>query len=80
MKKIDDSRHLRINRCYSNMSKRQIHIREQINFKDNPNIYKKDEILKKPGLVLHIDGDNHLSNLKKLSNNNTFKQVTFNRI
>ena len=32
------------------------------------------------GKVLHLDGDSHLSNLKKLSNINTYKQVIFSHI
>ena len=59
LKKIEESRHVRINRCYSNMNSRyyNYNMREKINFNDNPNIFKKDEILKKPGVILHIDGD-----------------------
>ena len=49
LKKIEESRHARINRCYSNMNRRY--------YNDNPNIFKKDEVLKKPGIILHIDGD-----------------------
>ena len=30
------------------------------------------------GTILHLDGDTHLSNLKKCSNINTYKQVIFN--
>lgn len=30
------------------------------------------------GKILHLDGDTHLSNLKKCSNINTYKQVIFN--
>lgn len=41
-----------MNRKYYNYN-----MREKINFNDNPNIFKKDEILKKPGVILHIDGD-----------------------
>lgn len=31
-------------------------IREQVEF-DNPNIFKKETVLKRPGTVLHLDGD-----------------------
>ena len=41
-------------------------------------MFKKDTVLKKPGVVLHIDGDAHLSNKKKYSNTNTSEQVIFN--
>lgn len=59
LKKIEESRHVRINRCYSNMNRRyyNYNMKEKTNFNDNPNIFKKDEILKKPGVILHIDGD-----------------------
>lgn len=33
---------------------------------------------KKNGKILHLDGDAHLSNQKKCSNINTYKQVIFN--
>lgn len=32
------------------------------------------------GTILHLDGDSHLSNLKKSSNTNTSKQVIFSHI
>lgn len=44
-----------MSRCYTNISRKYYNIREQVN--DNPNIYKKDEVLKRPGIILHIDGD-----------------------
>lgn len=57
LKRIEDSRHVRMSRCYSNINKKyyNYNIREQINFNDNPNIFKKEEILKKPGIILHVD-------------------------
>ncbi|MEG1705737.1 MAG: sporulation peptidase YabG [Clostridia bacterium] len=54
MKQIDDSRRVRINRCYNNINKK-FNIRE--NLIENPNIYTKEKIFKKPGVILHIDGD-----------------------
>ena len=49
----------RINRCYSNMNKKYNYnyLRDVMNPNDNPNIFKKDAVLKKPGIILHIDGD-----------------------
>ena len=65
MKKIEESRHIRMSRCYTNITKKyngynnynnyNSFIRDQINSYDNPNIYKKEEVLKKPGVILHID-------------------------
>lgn len=75
MKKIDDSRRVRMSRCYNNINKK-FNIRESL--LENPNIYTKEKILKKPGVILHIDGDTYLSNQKKHSNTNTSKQVIFN--
>ncbi|MDD2376569.1 MAG: sporulation peptidase YabG [Clostridia bacterium] len=54
MKKIDDSRRKRMDRCYYNINKK-FNIRDTI--VDNPNIYVKEKIFKKPGVILHIDGD-----------------------
>src|SRR5574344_747610 len=56
-KKIDDSRHVRMSRCYTNISRKYYNMREQINVNDNPNIFKKDEVLKRTGIIRHIDGD-----------------------
>lgn len=65
MKKIEESRHIRMSKCYTNINKKyngynnynnyNSFIRDQINSYDNPNIYKKEEVLKKPGVILHID-------------------------
>ena len=59
LKKIEDSRYVRMNRSYSNINRRfyNYNMREKYNFYDNPNIFKKEEMLKKPGVILHIDGD-----------------------
>ncbi len=54
MKKIDDSRKIRMNRCYNNINKK-FNIRDTTS--ENPNIYVKEKIFKRPGVILHIDGD-----------------------
>lgn len=54
MTRIEDSRRTRMSRCYANINKK-FNIRDTTN--DNPNIYTKDKIFKKPGVILHIDGD-----------------------
>jgi len=54
MKKIDDSRRVRMNRCYNNINKK-FNMRDMT--MDNPNVYVKEKIFKKPGVILHIDGD-----------------------
>jgi len=54
MKKIDDSRRVRMNRCYNNINKK-FNIRDTA--MDIPNVYVKEKIFKKPGVILHIDGD-----------------------
>ena len=46
--------------------------------KENP--YVREKSIIHTGIILHIDGDSHLSNLKKLSNINTYKQVIFSHI
>ncbi|MDD3303466.1 MAG: sporulation peptidase YabG [Clostridia bacterium] len=56
----EKSRVARLNRCYMNMNKKingYYNIREQVTVEENPNVFKKESILKKPGIVLHIDGD-----------------------
>ena len=54
LKNVENSRHIRMNRCYSNINRRFnfYNMREQYNFMD-----KREEILKRPGIILHIDGD-----------------------
>ncbi len=55
------SRRARINRCYINMNKKSNtngYMNYEIKKEDeNPYIFKRDNMLKKPGVVLHIDGD-----------------------
>lgn len=58
----EKSRHARINRCYMNMTRNKrngnyYNMKNQNMYYDNPNIYKKEEMYKKPGIVLHLDGD-----------------------
>lgn len=58
LKNAEMSRRTRINRCYSNMQRGMYKkIRDINRIDDDPNIFKKDNILKKPGVILHIDGD-----------------------
>ena len=41
---------------YTNINKKFNYMSNQINYNnDNPNIFKRDAVLKKPGIVLHID-------------------------
>jgi spore coat assembly protein len=54
MSRIEDSRRTRMSRCYANINKK-FNIRDTTT--ENPNIYTKDKIFKKPGVILHIDGD-----------------------
>ncbi len=54
---IERSRMLRANRCYSNMSKKFNTMRDQISINEVPNSYQKDSVLRRPGIILHIDGD-----------------------
>jgi len=54
---LERSRHVRLNRCYSNMNKKYMNIREKKMIDIDPSIFTKDKILKRPGVILHIDGD-----------------------
>ena len=54
---------------------RRIKMREQ-SLKNSLDIREKTII--HTGRILHIDGDTYLSNLKKCSNINTYKQVILN--
>lgn len=54
---IEKNSRVRLSRSYSGVANR-FNIRNNfIPSRDNSNIYAKEEILKKPGVVLHIDGD-----------------------
>ncbi len=54
---IEKSRTLRANRCYNSMNKKFNTFREQMFVNDTPNSYQKEDVLRRPGVVLHIDGD-----------------------
>lgn len=54
MKKVEDSRRVRMSRCYTGINKK-FNIRDIS--PENPNVYTKEKIFKKPGIILHIDGD-----------------------
>ncbi|MBR1883481.1 MAG: sporulation peptidase YabG [Clostridia bacterium] len=54
MKNFENSRNVRLDRCFS-------HVHRTFNLRNenytSPLIYTKEKILKKPGIILHIDGD-----------------------
>lgn len=54
---------------------KRIKTREEL-LKNNEDVREKTII--HTGRILHIDGDTYLSNLKKCSNINTYKQVILN--
>lgn len=56
IRNIEISNRMRIDRSYTNMSKKYNYKNRNIQ-NSNPNMYKKESIFKKPGTVLHIDGD-----------------------
>ncbi|MCX8075074.1 MAG: sporulation peptidase YabG [Clostridia bacterium] len=56
LRNIEISSRERISRNYSNISKR-FNMRAPVQQNETPNIYKKENIYKKPGVILHIDGD-----------------------
>lgn len=79
MLETEKNNRTRLNRTYNGLNNR-FNIR---NTSPNTNVntmYTKESIYKKPGIVLHIDGDSHLSNLKKSNNTNTSEQVIFSHI
>ena len=63
------SRRVRVNRCYMNMNKKSSMYSKNNVFNqnmygndikkedENPNFFKREAVLKKPGIILHIDGD-----------------------
>jgi spore coat assemly protein len=59
MKNIELSRRIRLNRCYNNVNKK-FNIRDNVNETSNT-IYSKEKIFKRPGIILHIDGDSEYS-------------------
>lgn len=56
IKSIELSRHTRMNRCYNN-ARRRGYFRDDIKLYENPNYFQKEKLYKKPGVILHIDGD-----------------------
>lgn len=66
IRNIETSSRMRIDRSYNNMSKKYNYkYRNPPN--TNPNMYKKESIFKKPGTVLHIDGDSEYSEKCKIN-------------
>ena len=60
---IEKSSHTRLSRSYTGVTGRFNIRNSSPNLRDNTSsIYSKDEILKKPGVVLHIDGDPEYAN------------------
>lgn len=55
-KTIEMSRYSRMTRCYNNATKRSV-FREDLKSFENPNYFQKDKLYRKPGIILHIDGD-----------------------
>lgn len=56
---IEISRRARINRCYTSMKNRNYkgYFNSKEYYSETPNIYQKEKMLKKPGIILHLDGD-----------------------
>ena len=87
IKTQEDHTRIKVNRCYSNLSNR-FNFRDRAYYNTQYNnqfkqagrvdVYQKESIYKKPGVIMHLDGDAHLSNKKKYSNTNTSEQVIFN--
>ena len=59
IKNFDNMKNVRMNRCYNHVQ-RKFNIRNE-NY-TSPTIYTKEKILKKPGVILHIDGDAEYTN------------------
>ena len=59
MKRFENSRNVRMNRCYNHVQSR-FNIRNE-NYQ-SPAIYTKEKLLKRPGVILHIDGDAEYTN------------------
>lgn len=56
IKSIETSRYSRMTRCYNNTTRRNQY-RDDFKNYENPNYFQKDKLYKKPGIILHIDGD-----------------------
>ena len=64
LKAEENTRQQRLSRCYTNINNQfnQMSMREQNIINGSPNTFQKDTVLKKPGVVLHIDGDAEYTN------------------
>ena len=57
MRNIELSRHSRMNRCYNNVTRKISRFRDDYREYSFPDNYQKEKLYKKPGVILHIDGD-----------------------
>lgn len=57
---------------------RILEMAKKIKQEETQTLNKRNQTQVRTGLILHLDGDTHLSNQKKYSNINTSKQVIFN--
>ncbi len=67
IKNIEASNRIRLDRFYNNMTKKYNYRNGMQNKVEPSYIYKKENLLKKPGVVLHIDGDSEYTDKCKLS-------------
>ena len=56
IKNFENMKNARMNRCYNHVQRRFNIRNENYNY-NSPIIYTKEKILKKPGVILHIDAD-----------------------
>lgn len=61
IKNIELSRQSRMSRCYNGMKKKW-YPRDELRVYDSPNYFEREKIYKKPGIILHIDGDLEYAN------------------
>lgn len=57
MRNIEISRHSRMSRCYNNVTRKNIRYKDDYRDYSMAETYQKDKFYKKPGVILHIDGD-----------------------
>jgi len=57
MRNIELSRHSRMSRCYNNVTRKMSRFRDDYRDYSFPDNYQKEKLYKKPGVILHIDGD-----------------------
>ena len=57
MRNIELSRHSRMSRCYNNVTRKMSRFRDDYREYSFPDNYQKEKLYKKPGVILHIDGD-----------------------